>query len=101
MTRYVWDRDLECLVEIGPNSNREGPANRGGASNLIRDIDPYKTAAADKITGKRVAIGGRAQHREFLKRNGYSEVGNDYVPPVREGPRPGEIAREVKRLLGD
>ena len=29
-------------------------------------------------------IGGRRQHREFLQRNGYVEVGNERLPPRRE-----------------
>jgi hypothetical protein len=51
---------------------------------IMSDIAPYRTAATDVATGRRAVIGGRRQHREFLRRNGYVELGNDYVPPQRE-----------------
>lgn len=35
------------------------------------DIQPYKTVAADKETGKQQWIHSRKQHNEFLKRNNY------------------------------
>ncbi len=44
---------------------------------VIADIEPYTTVAADKETKKRVRIGSRREHREFLKRNGYEELGNE------------------------
>lgn len=43
---------------------------------IIPDIKPYKSVAWDQETNKPVIIGGRRQHREFLRRNGYEEVGN-------------------------
>lgn len=41
------------------------------------DIQPYMSAAIDKETGKPVGIHSRKQHREFLRRNDYVEIGND------------------------
>ncbi len=41
------------------------------------DISPYRTVAADKETGKRLNIGSRKEHKEFLRRNGYEELGNE------------------------
>lgn len=41
------------------------------------DIQPYMSVAVDKETGKRVGVQSRKQHREFLARNDYVEVGND------------------------
>lgn len=38
---------------------------------------PYKTVAHDKETGKTLRIRTQADHRAFLARNGYEEVGND------------------------
>lgn len=56
-------------------------AVRGSASTqIIKDIDPYKTVAAD-ADGKPAKIGSRREHREFLKRNNYVEVGNDPMRP--------------------
>lgn len=44
---------------------------------IVKDSDAYMSVAADKATGEPVYVGGRAQHREFLRRNNYVEVGND------------------------
>ena len=41
------------------------------------DINPYRSVAVDKETGKPVVINSRKQHREFLKKNDYIEVGNE------------------------
>lgn len=41
------------------------------------DIQPYMSAAVDKETGRKIGIQSRKQHREFLKRNDYVEVGNE------------------------
>jgi len=45
------------------------------------DIQPYRPIAVDKETGKVPIINSRKQHREFLKRNDYIEVGDD---PIKE-----------------
>ncbi len=71
---------------------------------IIKDIEPYKAVAVDKTTGKPPVIGGRRQHREFLKRNGYHEVGND---PIKQRPvdygdiHPREIAQTIEKLRSD
>lgn len=38
---------------------------------VMPDIQPYRTVAADKETGKQMTIHSRKQHKEFLKRNNY------------------------------
>lgn len=55
---------------------------------LQADIQPYMSSAIDKETGKPVGIQSRKQHREFLKRNDYVEVGNDPIraPKRDDGP---------------
>lgn len=57
-------------------------------TSIQADIQPYRSVAVDKETGKRVVIESRRQHREFLRRNDYVEVGNDFAPPKRldDGP---------------
>ncbi len=67
---------------------------------IMSDIAPYRTAATDVATGQRTVIGGRRQHREFLGRNGYVEVGNDYVPPQREELSQTERIADIRRVLG-
>ena len=48
------------------------------------DINSYMSAAVDKETGRRVVINSRKQHREFLARNDYVEMGNEFKAPKRE-----------------
>lgn len=57
------------------------------ASHVTPDIAPYRAVAADKETGQVPYIQSRKQHREFLKKNGYEEVGND---PLNLKPRTKE-----------
>jgi hypothetical protein len=66
---------------------------------IMSDIPPYRTVATDVATGQRAVIGGRRQHREFLRRNGYVEVGNDYVPPQREEMSRTERIADIRRVL--
>jgi hypothetical protein len=63
------------------------------------DNTDYMSVALDKETGKRVPIQSRRQHREFLARNDYVEVGNDFKPPKQEdhGDAPMLSADEMKR----
>ena len=51
------------------------------------DLAPYNAVAIDERSGARPVIQGRKEHREFLKRNGYVEVGNDIptAPPPLKG----------------
>jgi hypothetical protein len=50
------------------------------------DIGPYQAVAIDVATGKPPVINSRSAHRDFLKRNGYTEVGNERV-----GRQAGEV----------
>ncbi|KWO06219.1 hypothetical protein WM26_31125 [Burkholderia cepacia] len=59
------------------------------------DIGPYQAVAVDVATGKPPVINSRSAHREFLKRNGYVEVGNESV-----GRKPGEVRGDFN-LRGD
>ena len=93
-----------------PRANENGMVPKSIAAPLINselapmimsDLQDYRTVAVDKDTGKRANIGGRRQHREFLKRNGYIEIGNDYTPPRREHLSQGDRVADIKRALGD
>ena len=59
-------------------------------ANVRADIQPYRTAVFDKETGKPVNIESRAQHKEFLHRNDYVEVGNDWQPPPSRNDGPAD-----------
>lgn len=94
-----------------PSANQNGmvpkhlakPLNVSGSAPLvISDLEPYRAAAADKGTGSRPIIGGRRQHREFLSRNGYTEVGNEYVQPRRDNiDTPADRIADIRRALGE
>ena len=100
--RYVYDPDLECLIEIAAGTNHPDPVPGAGLQ-IVRDIDPYRAVASDIAAGgKRPVIAGRRQHREFIKRNGYVEVGNER--PI-SGERPAlsqaERVADIRRAMRD
>lgn len=65
---------------------------------IMPDLPPYQAVAADKETGKAPLIGGRRQHKEFLKRNGYEELGSDPAP-VQKVDRSDAIAKDVAQEI--
>lgn len=97
-----------------PRANANGMVSRAIAEPLLRndaqsslprpmvvsDIQSYRPVAAD-VDGSRPIIGGRRQHREFLARNNYTEVGNDYVAPKREELSQSERVADIKRAMGE
>jgi hypothetical protein len=86
-----------CLVpkqQVLGTSARQGP-------HLIRDIEPYRSVALDRATGRRAVIGGRAQHREFLRRNDYIEVGNTFVAPRRDELSRADRIADIRGALRD
>ena len=69
---------------------------------VMSDIKDYRAVAVDVATGKTPVITSRSRHREFLRRNGYIEVGNEPPKPKRyEGDhnvRP-ELERVTREIL--
>jgi hypothetical protein len=59
------------------------------------DIGPYQAVAVDVATGRPPVINSRSAHRDFLKRNGYVEVGNESL-----GRKAGEVRGDFN-LRGD
>ena len=62
------------------------------------DIAPYRAVAGDRM-GQMIT--SRKEHREFLRRNHFTEVGNEPVKPIRNNTRPqkGEVAKELKDVI--
>lgn len=62
------------------------------------DIQPYMAVAGD-MAGK--YIKSRREHKEFLKRNRFNEVGNEPIRPIKNDFRPGkgEIASELRTVI--
>lgn len=65
---------------------------------IIKDISPYKAVAVDKRTGKVPVIKSRREHKEFLRSNGYVEVGNE---PIRKTPdyEVQDSRRDIKQAM--
>jgi hypothetical protein len=80
--RFRFDRELGELVPVNEGKNffmqHEKRADYPSPA-VSCDYKPYKTVAADVAAGgKRTIIDGRRAHSEFLKRNNYQVIGNDY-----------------------
>jgi predicted nucleic acid-binding Zn ribbon protein len=56
---------------------------------MVSVFKSYMTAAIDKGRGTRIEIKSADEHRAFLRRNGYEEVGNDTSMAPRP-PKPVE-----------
>lgn len=103
MTRstYIYDAELDAMVQIrGPGSNYYEPKS---GLQIIRDIEPYRAVGSDVASdNKRPVITGRRQHREYLARNGYVEVGNE-KPVSGERPTLSQSGRveAIRRAMGD
>lgn len=65
---------------------------------LSPDIAPYQAVAGDRA-GQYIT--SRKEHREFLKRNRFTEVGNEQPKPIKNDfkPKKGEIAQELKHVI--
>lgn len=97
---YRYDPDLDAMIEVTRGTNHGDDPSR---LHIIRDIEPYRTAASDVASdGKRPVIGSRSRHRSFLRDNGYVEVGNERpsTPPPPGPTREGRI-EDIRRAMGD
>ena len=82
---------VAVTIEIGTRQKMSAPSRWKNECGLMArkimpamvqaDIQPYRPIAVDKETGKVPIINSRKQHREFLLRNDYVEVGSD---PIKE-----------------
>jgi hypothetical protein len=96
--RYIWWPRNDPNGKLVPAD--EIPAEIRGEVRgweIVPDIEPYQTVAADR-NGKSVVIGSRREHKEFLKRNGYVEVGNSVKPPTGQ-PLDITSGRDIKRAI--
>ncbi|PXW28250.1 zinc ribbon domain-containing protein [Paraburkholderia caballeronis] len=70
--RAVADRDRDLPTHC------DAPMVRKIVAPMVApDIDSYRAIAVDVATGEVPVINSRSAHREFLKRNGYIEIGNE------------------------
>ena len=67
---------------------------------VMSDLEPYQAVGVDIATGKAPMITSRSQHREYLKRNGYIEVGTEPLAPRAEQPvNTHEIGKQIKQTI--
>lgn len=95
--RWIWDREAGELLTVDAFYARRGARQDGPL--IIRDIDPYQAVASDLGGSDKPIISGRRQHREFLSRNNYVEVGNDM--PQRQRQEMPSLIHDLKRAMGE
>lgn len=103
MARFVYDKDLGCTV---PAENRnyfqeEELRSEFPAPMIMGAFRAYRTVAGDEANGgKPVTIHSRDEHKAFLRRNGYAEVGNE---PIRQKPhvKPPSAREHIKKAIND
>lgn len=100
-TRYRFDKQMQCLVEIRDGANWE-PEKLVGPTNLIRDIDNYNAVGIQDPKGPPgsplIITRGRRQHRDELRARGLVEVGNDQSS-YAEKPRMADAATSIRESL--
>jgi hypothetical protein len=106
MPRYRYDKELDAIVEIRDGSNffDESKGTKGPA--LIKDIEPYRAMGSDvACNGLRPMIGTRSEHRDYLRRNGYVETGNETPRVHDDRPTARQMqenrVHDIKRALGE
>lgn len=62
----------------------------GESAQVMRDIEPYKSAVSGEV------IGGRRQHRDHLRARGLVEIGNENITHKAKEP-PGGIPHDLIR----
>lgn len=85
------DREAARRAEDAAKATRM--ANRGQGGQIIRDIDPF----LDPIHGK--VIGGNAAKREFMKREGVIDCG-DERPKVKKQER-DPVGPDIQRAIAE
>ena len=66
---------------------------------VMPDLAPYRAVAGDRA-GEMIT--SRKDHREFLRRNNFSEVGNEMpkdTKKMRSTTKKGEIREELRRVV--
>lgn len=64
------------------------------APHVVRDVEPYRSIVTREM------IGGRAQHRDHLKRHDLVELGTERMAPRKPvEPTSEEIVNDIKRAI--
>lgn len=96
-TRYRWDKDLECLVEVGSNANYF--EEKGEAPNVISDDLGVGVNGLRHMPSGKMLDSKSAHYRENRVR-GLEHVGNETDFAVkREKPNPHYYGEQVKTAV--
>lgn len=95
---YIWDPHQKKLVPKGTETRVDSPDYY-----IQGDIEPYKAIGGD-MAGQWIT--SRSQHREFLKRNGFIEVGNEHRAFFEHGGKSRDNpfatrSRDYKRIAAE
>ena len=77
---YRYDPETKSLVPLHQWMKKYGQKTQ--SHHIIPDIEPYVAVAGD-MAGK--VISSRKEHREFLRRNNFQEIGNEKDYMTRNG----------------
>ena len=86
--KQYWNKTTETWQETPP------PRPPKAGYYIQGDLEPYQAVTGDIIQGRR-------QHREFMRNNGYVEVGNEKIQRKHvEPPQAHEAVREAMGKAG-
>lgn len=77
---YIWDERSQSVRPREEVWAERAAGTFGKGGTIIKDIEPYRNVIDGEV------IGGRKQHRDFLRARNMIEVGNDKIsknPPKR------------------
>ena len=85
------DWPQECYAHYRPSGQN--------SIQIIKDIEPYRPVASDLGKAPKPVM-SRREHREFLKRNNYREVGNE-LNNAKPSPPPVQTVtgRDIKAAI--
>lgn len=86
-----WHNPENWPSECMGHYRRRGEAN-GKSPYAMGDMEPYKNVYGEMV-------GGRKQHRDFLKSRGLVEVGNENVPQKYQDTPP--VAPDIARAMNE
>ncbi len=95
-TRYRYDAEMDCLVEIGGNSNYFEEPKPGSAAVISDDVGAGVNGLMNFPSGK--MLDSKSRHRAENRARGAAEVGNDlnFASSKQRLPDQGAYGQMVK-----
>lgn len=94
---YIWDEETKSVLPREEVHARRAQQRFGKGGVIIKDIEPYQNIIDGKV------IGGRKQHKDFLRAHNMQEVGNETKhmrpKPYKEAPGIKEAIKESYEQL--